>query len=482
MQIKTETIVGLFVLTALAIFFYMSFYLGVFRLNRGDYNQYTVYFDDISGLEKKADVKIAGVKVGWINSIDLIDGHYQAKASISVRKRYILRSDSYGIVRQEGLVGAKYLEVMPGDPLLPALAPGQTLGKPSRGPVSMDDILHKVTEIASNVEDVTSSFQATFGGPEGTQQLKSMFENFQQAAEKFAAFSAVLDRDIGRIATKVESTSGALEDAALQVRDGFKNIVSITEKIDEGKGIFGKLINEDETYRDLKVTIQGIKNYVSKIDSLNIVVDSHGEYMYRPAEHVTFEDAKGYLDLRVHPNEDHFWLLQIMSSQKGSLYRKVTERSWFDENCNPLLPSELLAQGVAIPQLIGTIQTTKRKLDQFKFGFQFAKIFRDIALRFGLFENTAGMAIDIDLPFGCPDKFRWVTSIEAFDFRGRDRIDDKRPHLKWINRIFFLRNLYFNFGADDFVSKFNANGFFGAGLRFNDDDLKYIISQLMIIG
>ena len=31
--------------------------------------------------------------------------------------------------------------------------------------------------------------------------------------------------------------------------------------------------------------------------------------------------------------------------------------------------------------------------------------------------------------------FRWVTTLEAFDFYGRNRIDDHRLHLKWLNKI-----------------------------------------------
>ena len=35
-----------------------------------------------------------------------------------------------------------------------------------------------------------------------------------------------------------------------------------------------------------------------------------------------------------------------------------------------------------------------------------------------------------------------------------------------------------NAGADDFISKKNANVFFGAGIRFGDDDVKYLIPSL----
>ena len=121
--------------------------------------------------------------------------------------------------------------------------------------------------------------------------------------------------------------------------------------------------------------------------------------------------------------------------------------------------------------------TTTVNRNQLRFGIQFGKIFGNIALRFGLFDGTGGMGFDFDIPFPT-DKFRWVTTFEAFDFYGWNRIDDRRPHLKWINRMYIFNNIYLTFGADDFVSKNNANVFFGAGVRFGDDDVKYLLSSI----
>jgi phospholipid/cholesterol/gamma-HCH transport system substrate-binding protein len=82
MRINTETSVGLFVLGALAIFFYMTFHIGVFRLDSSSFRSQIVYFKDVSGLTEKAEVKIAGVKVGWVEDIALVQGdeNYQARA------------------------------------------------------------------------------------------------------------------------------------------------------------------------------------------------------------------------------------------------------------------------------------------------------------------------------------------------------------------------------------------------------------------
>src|SRR3990167_4269011 len=486
----------------------MGFQIGAFRFDRAKYAKYTIYFKDISGLSRKADVKIAGVKVGWVEEVKLItDGEMRAEVRAMILKDYALYHDASAVVRQEGLLGPNYLEIMPGDPLLRRLEPGEVLGKPSKEPVSVDELLQQFKKIAENVQEVTDSFKGALGGPVGKDQLRETFDNLHTTAERFASFSDVLersftrneqnldaflsigtdirniaekldtdvlpvfrdsiekisnvfDRDFNRIASKLESTTDAFEGAALQARDGLKSVSSVAEKIDEGKGTIGKLINEEETYRDLKVAVQGLRNYFAKVDRLQIVFDSHGEYMHRPAETYEHVDSKGYFDVRIHPNEDHFYVVQLATSEKGYINRHEVHKDYCD-NRGDKIDLDIVNEGLSEVEKLKF--THREKLEIFnrnslKFGLQFGKIFKDVAFRFGLFEGFAGVGVDIDIPLKS-DKFRWLTSFEAFDLNGWNRKDDKRPHLKWLNKMYFMRNIYFTFGADDFASKRNASMF-----------------------
>ena len=527
---------GVFVIFALGILFYMTFNIGVFRLNRGDYNHYTVYFEDVSGLQKKAEVKIAGVKVGWVESIDLLqDGVLQAKALITVLKVYELHTDAYAIVRQDGILGAKYLEIVPGDSLLPALGSGQALGKPGRPPVNVDELFQKFKVIANNVEDITNSIKNVVGS-DGTDNLRSIITNFNTASSHLSAFSDslertissneqnlnsmisdfkdfakeirtgwpnlqssiekmsnVIDRDLNRFATKFESTAGAVEDAAVQARDGLRSISDVADKINEGRGLLGKLVTEDETYSDIKVAVQGLKNYFAKVERLGIVFDAHSESMWGKAENftdhldlnVTKKDSRGYFGVRIHPSDDRYYILQAVSGRKGWVERYTTHQRFsgatgeLTDMCSngPMTEIQPTFTRVKIQDPECKETTIQHRDGKLKFNLQMAKAFKDLAFRFGLFESSAGMAIDYDIPFGT-ENFRWVTSIEAYDFYGDDRIADQRPHLKWLNSVFMFNNLYMAFGADDFISKRNANAFFGMGLRFGDDDMKYLVSKV----
>jgi phospholipid/cholesterol/gamma-HCH transport system substrate-binding protein len=246
------------------------------------------------------------------------------------------------------------------------------------------------------------------------------------------------------------------------------------EKVNTGKGVLGKLINEDETYGDLRKTIKGLRDYIGRTQALMLNFDMHSETMLRQA------NAKGVFEMRLRPNSDFFYLLQLTSAEKGSVTRETTYTTRRDSNGKILNPSTATdADQYTQMALAPVIETTKQKKNDLLFGLQFGKRFDRLALRLGLMENTVGFGVDYYVPLET-DYFHWITSLEAYDFTGVNRINDKRPHVKWLNRLFFLKNLYTAFGVDDVCSKSSANPFIGGGLRFGDDDVKYLMGYLPI--
>jgi hypothetical protein len=61
-----------------------------------------------------------------------------------------------------------------------------------------------------------------------------------------------------------------------------------------------------------------------------------------------------------------------------------------------------------------------------------------------------------------------VTTLECFDFKGQNRLCDRRPHFKWLNEVYYKDNVYLAFGIDDLISKDSLNPFIGIGLSFGD--------------
>ena len=509
MLLRKETIVGVFIISAVGVFFYMSFQIGTFRFDKLRYNSYFIYFNDISGLAVKADVKIAGVKVGWVDSVELLNNGQQVRARAMIFKEYKLHTDAFGTVRQEGFLGSKYLEIVPGDALLPTIRSGGTLMKPSNDASSVDQLLQQFKKISSNIEDVTVSLKNVIGGERGQEKLEQTIHSFTNATDQLAKVSDTLNTLIDRnqnsletilvdvqefsreLKTRFPTLAQDLSNASNSISNDFHNLSTsltgtsksledISSKVSNGKGVIGRLINDQDLSKAVKTAVEGIKEYLEKVQKLAIVVDGHTESYHSFIFKANFRDAAGQINVRIHPVEDYFYLVGITASQRGSVDRYQTWREWRDCSYNRFRPDDFNLTTWEKFKFAPVKEKAIRHFDTYMANVQVGKVFGNLALRTGLFNGTFGAAVDLNVPYG--DKLRWVSSLEGYDFRGRLRLEDTRPHLKWMNKVFLLPTAYVVFGADDFVSRHDKSAFAGFGLQFSDDDLKYFASKLTFMG
>ena len=88
----------------------------VANTGRGHIAGYTLNarFQAIDGLGIGADVRLAGVKVGSVNSARIDPQTYQAIVSFSVEPSIRLPTDSSAEITSDGLLGGKYVRIEPG--------------------------------------------------------------------------------------------------------------------------------------------------------------------------------------------------------------------------------------------------------------------------------------------------------------------------------------------------------------------------------
>jgi phospholipid/cholesterol/gamma-HCH transport system substrate-binding protein len=112
MKVDKELAVGFFLLIGIFSLIYISVKLGKLEIIGG--KGYSLYaeFEKAGGIKPGAVVEIAGVKVGRIKSIRLVD--YQALVEISVNEDVKIQEDAIASIKTKGLVGEKYLQITPG--------------------------------------------------------------------------------------------------------------------------------------------------------------------------------------------------------------------------------------------------------------------------------------------------------------------------------------------------------------------------------
>ena len=99
----------------------------------------TAQFDRIDGLVNGADVRIAGVKVGSVADSSIDPASFNAVVTMRVDRSLRLPSDSSAEITSDGLLGGKYLSIVPGgaDRML---AEGARITE-TQGSVSLESLL-----------------------------------------------------------------------------------------------------------------------------------------------------------------------------------------------------------------------------------------------------------------------------------------------------------------------------------------------------
>ena len=117
---KLELVVGAFVLVGILCLAYLSIKLGKLEMVGGDVYEVQAQFNSASGLKPGTAVEIAGVEVGRIRGITLIED--RAKVVLAVNSTVKLYTDTIASIKSRGIIGEKFLSLSPGgggDPLKP---------------------------------------------------------------------------------------------------------------------------------------------------------------------------------------------------------------------------------------------------------------------------------------------------------------------------------------------------------------------------
>jgi phospholipid/cholesterol/gamma-HCH transport system substrate-binding protein len=488
--LSTEAKVGLFVLAAMIILAYMSFQVGkrTFGLRKG--YEITAVFDNVAGLSKDSSVQIAGVEVGRVADIHL--WHGKALVVLKIQSGIKLEKDVTAAIKTHGVLGDKYVEILPGKEKESSMENGEQITHIQQQ-TDIDALLNHLAQIADDIKGVTGTLNKVLGGAQGQQSLAEILENTRQLTRNLNAVvvnnqdtlhamlenTRQLSENLNRLVTqndqKVAQVIDNLQGASKDMQQAFANLNEIskeinkgegtlgqlvkdkstieklnktlasldeiTDKINKGKGTIGKLVNDEETVNNLNESLTGINRYINKAEQFRTFLSYRGEYLFDQS------DAKSYLELKIQPKEDKFYMLGVVSDPRGK--HKITDYT---------------TNGV-------TTRVNEYDRNELLFNAEIGKRFGNFVLRGGILESTGGVGVDY---LALNDKLQ--LSFEAFDFS-----QDRRTHLKAWAEYQIFKHIYLMGGWDDFISnQGNSSPFAGFSLRFEDEDLKYLLSTTPI--
>ncbi|MFT3662062.1 MAG: MCE family protein [Gordonia sp. (in: high G+C Gram-positive bacteria)] len=236
-----KPLIGFTAFTLVALFMTYLIWSTLGRTLDGDASDYRVSFNDASGLAVGDDVRMAGVRVGRVESIDLKDG--KAQVGFDVVNDQKVYENTQGAIRYQNLIGQRYLQLtIYGEERGKQLSKGSELKLDGLDSFDVSRLLagfQPVFETLSpdQVNDLTISLINTF--QEG--DTVSLTNTVRQIG-KVAGDMADRDQVLGTIINNLAVVMRELAQQGDQVEALIDNTAKLVEGLNQNSATFGRSI------------------------------------------------------------------------------------------------------------------------------------------------------------------------------------------------------------------------------------------------
>lgn len=197
-KFRNEIVVGIIFLVAMIILGYYTIIMSRKFLEPAAAYRMTVVFPNIDGLDVTGKVKINGVDAGRVEEASLKG--YRVLVKLKMFTHFTMY-DNYSIkVKSDSLLGKKFVSIFPGSPFDAKGVARNVVTERDNLPGRYEDVLSSVSEI---IDDNRENFQASI-----------------------------------------------------------QNLRQITDKLNTGKGTFGKLINEDTIHGQTESLVKELRETI----------------------------------------------------------------------------------------------------------------------------------------------------------------------------------------------------------------------------
>ena len=492
---NVETKVGIFVIIGFFMVAVTAAVFGNLELNSKEGN--TVYFrlNDATGIRSGTPIMYKGLKVGEVKDVMMKDN--QILTRVNIYREFEIPDNVRFNVKQSGFVGQKFVE-LEADPNMKSQAPLQNNyeydGRQSTA--NLDAVMAKLNDVAaemtvllktfnevittdkskdalqdsiSNLKDITDSIKNIVSSNEQNIQdviinaknmtdmieqlitkneknLNTSINNIAEISQTLKKFTESVDELLANNHDNIDSSLKNLKEITDKVNSTMDDIEKITNDINEGNGTLGMLINDNKTKNDIKKVVSGVSSFFGDEteddkDRMSLYTTIGVDYLF---DAKSVNTARGYAQASFYTDPKNFYLIGVSNIPV----------------INPNSPEY-------------DIYGNKIKNSELAFSLQYSHIFYNIfGLRFGIFDNTLGLAADI-YPLKNKDL---AISLEAYDFNAYSNSLDvyTRALIRW----HFYKGIFIQAGVEDVIGYTNRMYMVGVGIRFKPSDLGKLANNM----
>lgn len=248
---------------------------------------YALYLNtpNVQGIKKQAQVLVAGIRVGSVTDISLVNGGKTARLTIHVDRRYPLGENARFIIEQSGFLGDQHVAIYPSSEPAPPLKDGAEVR--CEEPFNLQEAARAATGFITRVEQTAQEIR------EAVRRIDQMVLNEANLSAVGNSMSnlhilsvkaiGVVDRVDGMVASNTQPVNVAvsnllvfahgmerlgetlnaavtenrksLHETLVHAEAATKSIELLTRDLNNGKGVAGALLNDADIREALRKAI-----------------------------------------------------------------------------------------------------------------------------------------------------------------------------------------------------------------------------------
>lgn len=266
MKNSLETKLGLFVILAVFAAWLIIETLGSADMfSRGKH--VSALFETVQDLKVGDRVKMAGVEIGRVDNIEIIDE--KVSVSMKLKLNANVKTDSKAVIKFTGLMGQNFVNVTFGQPGSPKADEGAVLETEEQPDLSA--IMTKLDAAAAGIQNITKSFSGekidNLVGPlidfvkQNSAPITATIANVKNVTSQIAAGQGSVGKMIydDTLYNTALSTVSNLQDTAISVHTAVNNISA-------GQGTIGKLLTDETLYRSTTASMTNLESILIKVN------------------------------------------------------------------------------------------------------------------------------------------------------------------------------------------------------------------------
>ncbi len=234
------------------------------RVVEGDTNTYTATFSDVLGLREGDDVRMAGVRVGKVEKIELTRDSKTKKSVANVifivQRNQMVYDDTKALVRYQNLIGQRYVALAPGKAASPAVLKNKATIPLER------------TEPSFDVSGLLNGFQPLFQVLE-PEQVNRLSATFIQALQADRVSLSAFITQAATLATDFQRRDAILGDVITNLSGVMSGLAKRGDELEtlvtQIRALIGGLYDQGQSLQSSTVQIadatSGLVTMMSKI-------------------------------------------------------------------------------------------------------------------------------------------------------------------------------------------------------------------------